>query len=281
MKYWTNTAMCELESNCEKADAEMLLQGARKIDLDEFPKLKYLYRAGIGSENMPLKQIEERGIQVWYPPMSVREEISKAVAELTISFIMHSNTFGLSNLETWARTKRPSLGELKVLVIGNGCIGSLVGRMLPTLVELYDIRSSMPPELKGKMETADIVTIHIPAKCINLGTVVAYNEHFIDEEKLSWMKPGATLINTSRGNIVDEGDVYQWLSNNENCKYYADVFNTEPYNGRFSELLGSQFFGTPHMASYNTRVVRGNTDFAQGLMDTLDGKTDESTVSEG
>jgi len=49
----------------------------------------------------------------------------------------------------------------------------------------------------------------------------------------------------------------------------------------FNGYQGTQFFGTPHMASYNTRVVRGNTDFAQGLMDTLDGKTDESPVPEG
>jgi len=281
MKYFTNTAMCELESNCIAQDAEMLLQGARKVDLDEFPSLKYMYRAGIGSENMPLAQIQERGIQVWYPPMSVREEISKAVAELTWSFVMHSNTFARSDLDTWKRDKRPSMSDVRTLVIGSGNIGTLVGRGLGSQVQYYDIRSSMPPELKDKLGWADIVTLHIPSTCINLGVVVAYNKGFIDEEKLSWMKPGATLINTSRGDVVDEIAVCDWLSKDMENKYYADVHGEEPYDGMFNGYQGTQFFGTPHMASYNTRVVRGNTDFAQGLMDTLDGKTDESPVPEG
>lgn len=280
MKFYVNTAMCELESNCGKDEAEMLLQGARKVDLDDYPKLKYLYRAGIGSENMPVKQIEERKIKVWYPPVSVREEISKAVAELTMSFVLHSNTMANCDFDSWKRVKRPSLGGVKVLVIGNGNIGSLVSRMIPSdRVMVYDIKSSMPTELEDKMRAADVVTVHIPSACINYGTVVAFNEGFIDEEKLGWMKSGSTLINTSRGDIVDEVAVLQWLMKDKGCKYYADTFCTEPYDGVFDGC--DNFYGTPHLASYTTRVVQSNTDFALALMRVLDGEVDEDSVSEG
>jgi len=268
MNVYCNTAMCEIESNCEKQDAVMLLQGARKVDLDEFPSLKYMYRAGIGSENLPLEQIAERGVRVWFPPMGVREEISKAVAELTVAFIMHAATLDKSDLGEWHRYKRGSLVDKKILVIGNGHIGSKVEAMLPSRTMVYDIKSSMPNELEKFARAADIVTIHIPAKCINLGTSVAYNHHFIDAEKLSWLKNGAAVVNTSRGDIVDVDAMYDWLMDTDGV-YYADVHDPEPYNGLFDDE-GCRFYGTPHMASYTERVVDRNTEFAKELMGALE-----------
>ena len=71
------------------------------------------------------------------------------------------------------------------------------------------------------LRQADIVSIHLPA--------IASTSHFIDATKLSWLKPGANLINTARGEIVDEAALYDALSAGQLAGAALDVFENEPY----------------------------------------------------
>ncbi len=61
------------------------------------------------------------------------------------------------------------------------------------------------------------------------------------------MKEDAILINTSRGGIVNEDDLYDWLSSNPRAGAAVDVFNQEPYSGKLVEL--EKCYLTPHLGS--------------------------------
>ena len=61
------------------------------------------------------------------------------------------------------------------------------------------------------------------------------------------MKKDAVLINTSRGGIVNENELYEWLSQNKDFSTVIDVFEQEPYKGKLRELKNCYL--TPHLGS--------------------------------
>ena len=104
----------------------------------------------------------------------------------------------------------------------------------------FDIISNQISELKPFIQEADCITIHIPKSHENIS--------FIDEEKLSWMKNNAALINTARGPIVDENALYMELKSSR-IKAAFDVYWQEPYHGILKEFYPDRFYMTPHVAS--------------------------------
>ena len=94
-------------------------------------------------------------------------------------------------------------------------------------------------ELQDLFARSDIVSLHMP-----------YNEathHLINEKRLSAMKPGAILINTARGSLVDEAALVTALRDGAIAGAGLDVFEMEPYSGALTEM--SQLVLTPHLAS--------------------------------
>jgi D-3-phosphoglycerate dehydrogenase len=75
-------------------------------------------------------------------------------------------------------------------------------------------------DLPALLRAADIVTLHVPH--------TASTHHLIDAAALAAMKPGAFLINASRGRVVDEQALIEALANNELAGAAVDVFDSEP-----------------------------------------------------
>jgi D-3-phosphoglycerate dehydrogenase len=91
--------------------------------------------------------------------------------------------------------------------------------------------------LKELLCWADIITIH-----------VGVGEKLIGGKEFQHMKKGALLINTSRGGVVDESVLYEYLKNGNLSGAALDVFEEEPYFGDLKEL--DNVILTPHIGSY-------------------------------
>ena len=115
-------------------------------------------------------------------------------------------------------------------------------------------------ELKPLVQQADCITIHIPKNDNNVS--------FIDDEKLSWMKVGASLVNTARGSIVDERSLYNEIKSGR-VKAAFDVFWKEPYQGILKEFYPDRFFMTPHVASISIGFLEGCRDDLNKLIEEL------------
>ena len=255
MKIWKNTSTLDgfdegLKFTESKNEADIALMGSKTIDLNEFPNLKGIFRAGIGRDNVPGKEAEKKCIVVRYPADKNVNILLEETASFTCGLIFRMLYEKVGTLNPWVKVPRQQLSKKTLLVIGTGRIGGRVVKLMEPFLHLttFDIQQNEFSELKSLMQVADCVSIHIPKSDNNVS--------FIDGEKLSWMKNNAILVNTARGAIVDEDALYLEIKQGRlNAAF--DVYWHEPYNGRLKELYPDPFYMTPHVASTCKGFVEG------------------------
>jgi D-3-phosphoglycerate dehydrogenase len=209
--------------------------------LSKAGRLKAISRVGIGLDNVELRYCRDHGIAVAYTP----DAPSDAVAELTVANILgllrHVHASDRSVREgAWNRLMGKLVGEVTVGIVGVGRIGSRVIRLLqpfgPTI-----LATDTDPGIHGRelanvawcgieelMRAADLVSVHIPLN--------ESNRHFLGRERLTLMKTGALLVNTSRGAILDEAAVTDALLQKHLGGAALDVFESEPYEGPLTRM---------------------------------------------
>jgi len=248
MKVWKNTKTLDgliddLDITNNKSNAGVLLLGGKSISLNEFPNVKGIFRAGVGDNNVPYDEAKRRNVAVSLPSDDAKDYIYEETSNFTCHLILKSmyRSSNIGTISPWKKKSRVFLGDRTLLVIGKGRIGQKVyEKMHPFMrVDSYDILENSLKELHAKIESADCITLHIP---LNDDT-----KDFIDKEKLSWMKEGCCLINTSRGDIVNELDITKSIRSGKITATF-DVFWDEPYLGPLTKYPES-FIMTPHVAS--------------------------------
>ena len=238
---------------------DALIAGTEPITryvLENATNLKLISRVGIGLDNVDLLFAKENGIIVSYTP----DAPAPAVAELTIGHILNSLrgiSFSDQNLRSgiWYRTQGQRIAGCIIGIIGVGRIGTRVLKHLqgfsPSKIlvndlnrndELYKSFNATYTTKEEIYKNADVITLHVP--------LTSKTRNLITLKELKLMKSSAMLINTSRGGIINEDDLYIAL-NQEMIKSAAiDVFVNEPYNGKLVELPNCYF--TCHMGSMTT-----------------------------
>lgn len=219
--------------------------------LSALPDLRVISKYGVGLDNLDFTALERRGIRVgWRGGVNKR-----SVSELALTFMI-SNLRRVTegNLAIRSGKWQPLVGGLlsdkTVGIIGCGHIGKdLITLLQPFGCRIlpHDIRSFPefyarfglePVSLEKALRESDIVTLHIPND--------ESTRLLLNRERLSWMKPGAILINTARGNLVDENAVKEALISKRLAAAAFDVFGVEPPTD--PELLGlPNFLATPHI----------------------------------
>ena len=170
----------------------------------------------------------------------------------------------------WTGNDTPRVFELRgktVGIVGLGAIGKKVSRLVNafgTQIVYYDIERLTEDQednldvkfrlLDELLETADIVTLHVP---LNEST-----RHLIDADRLKRMKESAILINTSRGPVVDEKALHESLAKHQILGAGLDVFDAEPPLTDNPLFTLDNVVLTPHLAgptfeSHTARVRNG------------------------
>lgn len=240
----------------EIKDADCLIAGTEVIDasvFDRAPNLKLIARVGIGLDGVDLLEARRRNIKVTYTP----DAPAPAVAELTIGLMLQlSRRIGLTNADIrkgdWVRRSGYRLSELTIGIFGSGRIASRVLRRLSAfgtpkiLINSLERDDSICPQLKLNwvdkqqiFRESDLISIHVP--------LTRKTENLVSRPNLASMKKTSMLINTSRGGIVNERDLFWALSTGEIDQAAIDVFEEEPYKGELKGL--SNCFLSAHMGS--------------------------------
>ena len=232
----------DLEYTTDKSEANLMIVGGKAINLDEFPKLKGIFKTGVGIDNLPFKEAEKRGVVIQLPSEETKEIIYHETASFALHLILKFVYRDTGIFSTWQKNNRKSLKDYQVLVMGTGKIGSkLVDRLSPLCKVLtYDPLDNTKEELDQYLQKADIISLHMP--------LLPETKNFFNQEKLSLLKNGAFLVNTARGSIIEEEALYNEL-NVGRIKAAIDVFSKEPYVGKLTEIDSQNIYLSPHVAS--------------------------------
>ncbi|MBC7634738.1 MAG: hydroxyacid dehydrogenase [Acetobacteraceae bacterium] len=216
------------------------------------PKLRLIQKIGVGVNTIDLPAAASRGIPVCNLPGSN----APAVAEMAL-LLMLSVLRRLPQLDAglrkgvWASTPaaQDSFGELggkTVGLVGNGAVPHALAPVLQALgcTVLFHSRTvSADPgyrRLDDLLAQSDIVSLHIPQTQATAGMFAA--------QAFARMKPGAILINTARGGLVDEAALLAALQSGHLAGAGLDVFATEPAPADHPLFARSNVVVVPHVA---------------------------------
>lgn len=218
----------------------------------------------IGTNQVDLGFAMERGIPVFNAPFSNTRSVAELVlaeAILLLRRIPEKNA--RVHQGHWDKTANGAYeARGKTLgIIGYGNIGGQVGTLAESAgmrVIFYDVEAKLPlgnarqvSDLASLLGKADVVTLHVP------GT--RSTENIINAETLAQMKPGAMLINASRGTVVDIEALHQSLASGHVGGAAIDVFPVEPRST--DEPLASPLVNMPNVIL--TPHIGGSTMEAQ------------------
>lgn len=254
----TPEEICEEGKDC---DALMVLFAPMSAKyLEYFKKCKVLVRMGIGFNSVDLEKATEMGIMVANVPDYCQEEVADHTMAL---FLEITRKVGLLDRDVKAggwhmelANPVPRLQGKTFGLFGCGGIGRRTGKRAAAFgMNLAGYDPFVPDEvfagdnikrytvLEEFLSEVDVVSLHIP--------LLPDTKWIINKSALACMKPTAYLINTSRGPLVNEDDLYDVLVDGKIAGAALDVLNEEPPKSLPKIATAPNIVITPH-ASWNS-----------------------------
>ena len=224
--------------------------------IEKANKCQIIARVGVGLDNIDQAAAKEKNIRV----INAVEGAMNAVAELVIG-LMLSLAREIPRADREVRNgnwiKKELMGtELRgkyLGIVGLGNIGKRLGRLARALnmnIIGYDVVpideefssevGLMKADLGTLLASSDYVSLHVP--------LLDSTKHLINAEKMSTMKNTSRIINTSRGGVIDEDALYEFLKDGKLGGAALDVFEVEPATSNKLASLPN-FISTPHMGA--------------------------------
>lgn len=265
------------------ADCDALLVRSYAIVDDDLlaraKRLRVIARGGVGLDNIDVNAARRRGIEVVYTPAAATDAVADLVVGQMIALTrgvvdadraVRDGTF----IETRNAARAPELRDLTLGIIGMGRIGRAVGRRcrigFEMRVRYHDIVSpglldfvAEPRALDALLAEADVITLHVP--------LTDRTNRMIDAEAIARMKPGAVLINTARGAVVDSAALASALAEGRLAGAAVDVFDPEPPSPDDPLLRAPRILLTPHLGSRTRNALHNMNAVVEDVARVLDG----------
>lgn len=231
--------------------AIMSLEAVDESILSRLSELKVISKFGVGLDNFDLEVLDRHGILVGRTAGVNKRSVSELVIAFAIVLLRHVIA---SNVEVrsgiWRQHTGGCLSGCTVGIIGCGHVGKdLISLLKPfgckilcydetDFTEFYAEHNARAVGLEDLLREADVVTLHVP--------LTESTENILNAQRLALMKSSAILINTARGNLVDEAALKAMLVTGRLAGAAFDVFAIEPPED--AELLNlPNFLATPHI----------------------------------
>jgi D-3-phosphoglycerate dehydrogenase len=250
------------EFHANVADAEIvMITPYAKLTQDDFARMancRAVVRYGIGYDNIDVAAAKEAGVPVSIVPDASTEEVAQHALAMGLSLVRrlphgHSAIAGGG----WAGsigTDTPKFSELEVGIVGLGRIGRLTASYYQALgakVRGYDpitqVADIATTTLDDVLENSDVVSLHLP---LNDET-----RNLVDAEVIDRMRPGAVLVNVSRGGLIDEAALAEALRDGKLAGAALDTFGTEPLTADNPLRGAPRVILTPHVAWRSNRAL--------------------------
>lgn len=274
----------------ELPEAEVIWHNLRPLtaeDIAKAPKLKLINKLGAGVNTIDVDAATARGIAVSNIPGANAASVAEATVLFMLAAMRRLPELDRSTRDGNGWPANPELGDTvrdlgscTVGLIGYGSVAKRVEQILRSMgTKVLHTRTVRDEHhvgwvtLNELLKTSDIVSLHLP---LNAST-----EHLIDADAIAKMKPGAILVNTSRGKIVDEAALVEALSNGTLAAAGLDVFAEEPTPTDNPLLALDNVLLTPHVSYYTAdTVTRYLVSAIRNCRRLHDGKAPYSVVNE-
>jgi phosphoglycerate dehydrogenase-like enzyme len=235
--------------------------------LEQCTKLKLLVRHGIGCDNVDLVAATELGIPVSRVQGIVERE---AVAEYAVSLLMAASRLipqGSQAVKNSAWASRSKMVGMEIMgktigIIGLGNIGSRSAEILSNGFKANIIASdpyiskerfgqfnATEVSLQELIQRSDAILFHCP--------LTQETKRMLGQVEFAAMKKGAVLVNTCRGELIDEDALYKALQNGPIGAYATDVVEGEPIDGNHRLAKLDNALITPHLGGYSWESLNG------------------------
>lgn len=254
------------------------------ISHEAFPEAFYrglerntlLVRLGVGYDAVPLQLCKELGILVANTPGTLNQSVAEHAMSMMLAFARKTIEHNQSMKQNqWAPICGQEIAGKTLAIIGFGSIGRQIAKIAkygfamkivafdkykeaatshPDLVDVYT------DNLQEAFANADYVSINL-----NLSSETL---RIINKDVLSASKKNLVLINTSRGGVIDEPDLYDALQNHVLAGACLDVFTAEPYvptPGADFRTLDTVIV-SPHVAS---NTIEANDNMARSTLESI------------
>lgn len=239
----------------------------RKDTIDACPSLKLIGRGGVGIDNIDHQYAKEKGVTVFNTP---------AASSVSVAELVFAHLFGMVRYLHQSNRQMPLEGDTKFKslkksyssgtelrgktlgIIGMGRIGIEVAKIsigigMEVITHTLEEEVTFDLELMGGhkvsyrfeplpmqevLKSSDFLSIHVPSLASSL----------ITKKELGMMKKGVGIVNASRGNLIDENDLSEALSQGQVSYAGLDVFKNEP-TPSVSILMNDKVSLSPHIGA--------------------------------
>ena len=228
--------------------------------LDALPELNVIAKYGVGFDGIDLHALIARGVQLGWTGGVNRRSVAELVIAFAITMLRHVPAANAEVKDgTWRQLVGHQLSDCTVGIVGCGHVGKELASMLRAgfgcdvlahdtedFSDFYAEHGVIAADLDTLLATSDVVSLHLPLD--------ATTKNIINAKRLGAMKPGAVLINTARGGLVDETELKAVLQDGTLTGAAFDVFANEPPEDE--ELLAlPNFLATPHIGGSASEAI--------------------------
>jgi phosphoglycerate dehydrogenase-like enzyme len=266
------------------ADA-LIVRTYTRVDanvLASAPRLRVVGRGGVGLENIDVAACRARNVQVVYTP----DANTHAVADFCIGYMLQllrpwrlfgERSYPADEFKRIRGSVRGSqLDELTLGLLGMGRVGRRLGRiaaagfgMRVLYNDLIDVRHAVdfkadPVDKDRLFHESDVLSIHVDMR--------PANRHLVAAPQLAQMRPGAILINTSRGEVLDVAALAAALRADRLYGCALDVYDPEPPAADFPLLGLPRVLLTPHIAARTHTAMANMSWVVRDVIAVLEGR---------
>ncbi|CUX65352.1 Glyoxylate reductase [Agrobacterium tumefaciens str. Kerr 14] len=252
--------------------------------LDALPDLRVIARVGVGYDSIDVAAASQHGVAVTITPGMNAETVADHTLALILGLIRRvAQQDALVKAGRWERVGVYTPSELPGKVVGLVGVGG-IGKAVIRRLRGFDVRmvffdkaidaiegADRLDSLETLLETADIVSLHVP--------LVPETHHLINSRTLALMKPGALLVNTARGPIVDEKAVFAALAEGRLGGAALDVFEVEPPPAAALEGVPNLICAAHMGGISNESIKRMTTSATQSVIQVLRGELPMTAVN--
>ncbi len=256
------------------AAADFLWTGWPKVDAEmigQAPKLKLIHKCGVGVDKIDLNAASKKGVKVYLTAGINAIPVSEMALMLMMAVMRHIVYASISlRSRKWIQSELKGINQhltgKTIGIVGMGNIGKNLLKLLKGFecrILYYDVQR-LAPEMEAALgityrpfeellRESEVVTLHAPA--------TPETARMINARTLALMNSGAILINTARGELIDEGALVEALQKGVIAGAGLDVFEPEPIEPDSPLLTMDNVILTPHIAgstlnNMSSRAIR-------------------------